>query len=117
MGEAPPVEHTLGPVTQVPVGEGRLFDVDGWPVAVLRPRDGNVYAVDPVCPHKGGPLADGLLGGTVVVCPLHGWTFDLATGCRVGGPEAVASHPVRVEDGQIVLGGRSLPAEAAVPSA
>ncbi len=105
MSGSPPAEaeHHLGPVGQVPLGEGRIFDVDGWAVAVFRPRAGGVLAVDPVCPHRGGPLADGLVGGTLVVCPLHGWTFDLASGCRVGGPEAVASHDVRVEAGQIIL--------------
>lgn len=96
-------EHCLGPVAQVPVGEGRLFDVDGWQVAVFRPRDGGVHAIDPVCPHRGGPLAEGLVGGTLVVCPLHGWTFDLVSGCRVGGTEVVVRHPARVEDDQIVV--------------
>jgi len=98
-------EHHLGPATQVPLGEGRLFDVDGWQLAVFRPRDGGVYAIDPVCPHRAGPLAEGLVGGTMVVCPLHAWTFDLTTGCRVGGTEAVACHPARLENLQIVVSG------------
>ena len=96
-------EHRLGPVVQIPVGEGRLFDVDGWQVAVFRLRDGAVHAIDPVCPHRGGPLADGITGGTMLVCPLHGWTFDLPTGCRLGGSEAVATYPATVEDGHIVV--------------
>ena len=99
----PGQEVRLGPATQVPVGEGRLFEVDGWRVAVFRPRDGGVYAIDPVCPHRGGPLAEGLTGGTMVVCPLHAWTFDLVTGCRAGGTEAVSAYPARVENGQLVV--------------
>ena len=99
----PGQEQRLGLVTQVPVGEGRLFEVDGWRVAVFRLRDGVVYAIDPVCPHRGGPLSEGLTGGTTVVCPLHAWTFDLVTGCRVGGTEVVASYQARVEDGQLVV--------------
>lgn len=99
----PAGERRLGPEAQIPVGEGRLFDVDGWEVAVFRPRAGGVYAIDPVCPHRGGPLAEGLIGGTTVVCPLHGHAFDLASGCQVGGTEAVTCHPARVEDGQLVV--------------
>ncbi|MGH8906760.1 MAG: nitrite reductase small subunit NirD [Egibacteraceae bacterium] len=96
--------HCLGPVSRIPVGEGRLFDVAGRRVAVFRLRDGGVRATDPTCPHRGGPLADGLVGGTTVVCPLHGWRFDLSTGCRIGEPAVtVATYPARVEDGQIVL--------------
>jgi nitrite reductase/ring-hydroxylating ferredoxin subunit len=60
-------------------------------------------SVDPVCPHRGGPLAEGLTGGTMVVCPLHAWTFDLVTGCCAGGTEAVGYYPARVEDGQLVV--------------
>ena len=98
-------EHQLCSVAEVPIGEGRLFDVDGWQVAVFRPRQGGVYAIDPVCPHRAGPLAEGLIGGTLLVCPLHGWTFDLVSGSRVGGSETVACHPARVEDGQILVTG------------
>lgn len=103
-------ERDLGSVGEVPIGEGRLFDVDGWQVAVFRPRQGGVYAIDPVCPHRAGPLAEGLIGGTLLVCPLHGWTFDLVSGSRVGGDEAVACHPARVEDGQILVTGPIGPA-------
>ena len=55
-----------------------------------------------VCPHMGGPLADGLADDTVVVCPLHGHTFDLSTGCEAGGHElSVRSYPVEVVDGTV----------------
>lgn len=97
-------DHRLGPVSRIPLGEGRIFDLAGHRVAVFRLRDGGVRATDPVCPHQGGPLADGLVGGTTLVCPLHGWQFDLSTGCRIGEPPAaVATYPARVENGQIVL--------------
>jgi phosphoenolpyruvate carboxylase len=102
---SPPMrdEHILGPVSRVPLGEGRVFDVAGSRVAVFRLRDGAVRAITPLCPHRGGPLADGLVGGTTIICPLHGWQFDLSTGSRIGAPEAVTTYPVRVEDGQIIL--------------
>ena len=75
----------LGSLDEVPVGEGRTFTVDGDQIAVFRLRDGSLRAVDAVCPHRGGPLADGLADERVVVCPLHGQTFDLCSGAETGG--------------------------------
>ncbi|AIE84371.1 Nitrite reductase [NAD(P)H] small subunit [Fimbriimonas ginsengisoli Gsoil 348] len=49
-------------------------------IAVFRSRNGNVYATQASCPHRNGPLADGLLGGSTIVCPLHARKFDLETG-------------------------------------
>ena len=66
---------------QIPIGEGRMFRLDEGEIAVFHTHDGGVHATQPYCPHLGGPLADGLTGGTAVVCPLHDRTFDLVTGC------------------------------------
>jgi nitrite reductase (NADH) small subunit len=56
-------------------------------------------------PHCGGPLADGLVGGTTLVCPLHGWKFDLSTGVALMGECGLKTYPVRVdEDGGILIG-------------
>lgn len=74
---------TLGPVDDIPVGEGRTYAVEGHQIAVFRLRDGSLRALDAVCPHRGGPLADGLTDSRLVVCPLHGFTYDLATGEEV----------------------------------
>lgn len=95
--------HVLGPVDAVPVGEGRSFAVGERQVAVFRLRDGSLHAVDAVCPHAGGPLADGLVDSAKVVCPLHNHTFALADGSCTNGDYAVARYPVRAEDGVIVV--------------
>jgi nitrite reductase (NADH) small subunit len=94
----------IGSIDEVPVGEGRTFAVDGTQIAVFRLRDGSLRAVDAVCPHKGGPLSDGLCDGRVIVCPLHNHTFDLRTGSEVSGAEmSVRSYPVEAVDGTIRL--------------
>lgn len=95
--------HELGPVDQVPHGEGRTFVVAGAQVAVFRLRDGSLRAVSAVCPHKGGPIADGQIDGRFVLCPLHLNAFDLTTGCSTTGAAPLHSYDVAVEDDQIVV--------------
>jgi nitrite reductase (NADH) small subunit len=96
---------SLGRVDEIPVGEGRAFAVDGRQIAVFRLRDGSVRAVDAVCPHRGGPLSDGIADCRVVICPLHSYTYDLVTGAEVAnGGAAVRAYSVYVDDrGQIRL--------------
>ena len=74
------VSYNLGPVQRIPPGEGRIFQVHDIQVAIFRTRAGQVFATQPDCPHRAGPLADGLVGDGKVVCPLHAYAFDLATG-------------------------------------
>jgi nitrite reductase (NADH) small subunit len=76
--------HQLGPVDRIPLGEARVYRVEGKDIAVFRCRSGNVFATGAECPHRGGPLADGLVGGESVICPMHGFAFDLRTGEAVG---------------------------------
>jgi nitrite reductase (NADH) small subunit len=92
----------VGSVDEIPFGEGRTFAVDGEQIAVFRLRDGSLRAIDAVCPHNGGPLADGLADDQVVVCPLHGYTFDMCTGSEAGGTDlSVRSYEVSAVDGAI----------------
>jgi len=95
----------IGSVDEVPLGEGRTFAVGEQQIVVYRLRDGSLRALDAVCPHKGGPLADGLIDNDVVVCPLHGRTYDLNTGAETtGSGPSICAHPVSADgDGSIRL--------------
>ena len=95
----------IGNVDQIPKGEARTFDVNGLHIAVYHTHSGEVCATQPDCPHRGGPLADGLIGGTTVVCPLHDRSFDLRTGKNLSGDCIdVRTYPVTLkQDGRIAL--------------
>ncbi|KQS59535.1 (2Fe-2S)-binding protein [Geodermatophilus sp. Leaf369] len=94
--------HVVGRVDEVPVGEGRAFSVGGTAVAVFRLRDGSLRAVAAVCPHAGGPLADGQSDARVVVCPLHlnAWRWD---GTPTTGAAPLPVYRVREEAGALVV--------------
>jgi nitrite reductase (NADH) small subunit len=96
-------ETKLGPVSNIPPGEGRVYSVNGEKIAVFHTRSGAVYAVQAECPHRGGPLADGLVGGTTLICPLHAWKFDLTTGHPLLGDCGVKTFPVHVDDAQQII--------------
>jgi nitrite reductase/ring-hydroxylating ferredoxin subunit len=104
------VEYRLGAVAELPVGEGRAYRAGNDTVAVFRLRDGSLHAVSAICPHAGGPIADGLVDSEVVICPLHQHIYELATGCSRTGQAALRVYRVRVDDGQLVV---SVPGPAA----
>jgi nitrite reductase (NADH) small subunit len=95
----------IGNVDQIPKGEARTFDVNGLHIAVYHTHSGEVFATQPDCPHRGGPLADGLIGGTTVICPLHDRSFDLRTGKNLSGDcTDLRTYPVILrQDGGIVM--------------
>ena len=103
-------EFTVGRLDEIPLGEGRAFAAGGEMVAVFRLRDGAVRAVSAVCPHAGGPIADGQADLNVVVCPLHLHSFDLATGCSRSGQPDLRTYPVRIDDaGWLVVSVSTVP--------
>ena len=98
-------EIRLGALTQIPPGEGRSFDVWGRRIAIFHTRGGEVFATQSECPHRVGPLSDGLVGGSTLVCPLHGWKFNLSTGEALYGDCGLMTYPVHLTaDGEIILG-------------
>jgi nitrite reductase (NADH) small subunit len=96
---------TVCELDEIPIGLGRAFRVGGHSIAVFRTRSGKVFAVAGTCPHRGGPLADGMLAGDQVVCPLHTFRFDSDTGaCDQPGECSVATYSVEVIDGFVRVG-------------
>jgi nitrite reductase (NADH) small subunit len=95
---------TLEHIDAIPKGEGRAFTVGDKRIAVFRNRDDEVFATQADCPHKNGPLFDGLLGGCTLICPLHGKKFDLSSGCSAEPEFALLTYPVRVDDsGRVIV--------------
>jgi nitrite reductase (NADH) small subunit len=89
----------------IPIREGRLVEIAGRAIAIFNVGV-RFLAVENRCPHRGGPLADGIVSGTSVTCPLHAWKFDLLMGSAVNHPESHAcltTFPTRVEEGIICV--------------
>jgi nitrite reductase (NADH) small subunit len=90
-------------LSALPRGEAALAVVNGQDVAIFR-RGDEILAIGNTCPHQGGNLCDGFIEGDIVVCPLHGWEFDLRSGaCMTVPGESVPRYQVTVEDGAIYV--------------
>ncbi len=75
-------------------GEGRVVEAGGRTIALFN-VDGRYYAIDNTCPHRGGPLGEGDVEGTVVACPWHAWRWDVTTGANTNNPALkVGCYPV-----------------------
>ncbi len=89
-------------VGDLPSGQGKVCEVGDKQIALFN-VDGKFVACNNTCPHRGGPLGEGDLAGTVVTCPWHGWQFDVVTGVSPVNPAAkIVTYPVEVQ-GQDVL--------------
>ncbi|MGH9338803.1 MAG: nitrite reductase small subunit NirD [Acidobacteriota bacterium] len=88
-------------VDEIPSGQGRVVRANGKEIALFNVQ-GRFYALDNICPHRGGPLGEGRLKGHVVTCPWHAWSFDVISGnCTVTPLADAQTFEVKVEDGQI----------------
>jgi len=92
-------------VEEIPVlGARRVTRAEGPAVAVFRAADNHVFALLDRCPHKGGPLSQGIVFGHSVACPLHNWTIELDSGCARAPDEGCTTRfAVKVEDGAVSL--------------
>ncbi len=82
----------------------RVIKTDTVDIAVFRTAQDQVFAIKDACPHKQGPLSQGIVHGTSVTCPLHNWKIDLASGEALGPDEGCTNvYPVKVENGMVYL--------------
>ena len=97
----------IGSLENIPVRGARRLCMRhlGRPIAVFRTSEDDVFALIDECPHRKGPLSEGILSGKTVTCPLHNWGVDLADGQAIAPDEGrVDSFPVKVVDGEIHIG-------------
>lgn len=95
----------IGPVNQIAPGTARTLPVAGGEeIAIFHTMANEVYALVNKCPHKHGPLSQGIVHGTVIACPLHNWNISLKTGEALGDDKGcVPVIPVKVDAGRIYL--------------
>jgi nitrite reductase (NADH) small subunit len=94
----------IGSLADIPQRGARCIETPEGKIAVFRAGDDRVFAIDDHCPHKGGPLSQGIVHGTSVTCPLHNWVISLESGKAQGADEGrVRTVPVKVEDGMLYI--------------
>lgn len=97
----------VGAVTDIPRRGARRVPGPAGDIAIFRTGDGQVFALRDSCPHKGGPLSQGIVHGASVTCPLHGRVIDLASGESMGADKGSGCAPVmplEVREGRLFLG-------------
>lgn len=95
----------IGTLDDIPRLGARTVNTPQGEVAVFRTQDDEVFALINKCPHRGGPLSEGIVHGRKVACPLHNWVIDLTTGEAVAPDEGcTTSVAVKLEDGRLLLG-------------
>ncbi|MBV9994479.1 MAG: nitrite reductase small subunit NirD [Caulobacteraceae bacterium] len=102
-----PTWTDVGAVSDIPVRGARRAPTARGAIAIFRTGDGRLFALKDACPHKGGPLSQGIVHGHAVACPLHNWSIDLATGEPLGadrGKGCAAVVPLQVREGRILVG-------------
>src|SRR5262245_23109557 len=92
-------------VHDVPPGSGKCVTVAGREIALFN-LDGTFHAIDNTCLHRGGPLAEGELEGTIVTCPWHGWQYDVTTGINIldDAEGGVQRYDVKIEGDDVLIG-------------
>lgn len=105
----------IGALNDIPVLGSRVVKTASGNIAVFRTGHDEVFALDDRCPHKGGPLSQGIVHNKRVTCPLHNFVIELKTGTAVAPDEGCTrTHPAKVENGMVWLGVKtavSVPAE------
>ena len=95
---------SVGPLSCLPARGARVLHTAVGDIAVFRTGDDRVFALRDSCPHRGGPLSQGIVHGSRVTCPLHDWVIDLASGAATGADEGcTATFAVRVAEGNVLV--------------
>lgn len=99
----------LGAIDDIPLRGARIVKTHAGCVAVFRTAEAEVFATSNTCPHKDGPLSEGIVHDRKVTCPLHNWVFSLETGEAQGADEGrIATYPLRLEAGRILIEAASI---------
>ncbi|MGY9046590.1 tRNA-(guanine-N1)-methyltransferase [Puniceibacterium antarcticum] len=99
----------IGALDDIPLRGARVVKTQLGCVALFRTDTDRVFAVSDTCPHKGGPLSEGIVHGNKVTCPLHNWVFSLETGQAQGADSgSITTYPVQVAAGRILLDATTL---------
>ena len=89
---------------EIPVLGSRVVKTESMDIAIFRTSDDRIFAVKDACPHKQGPLSQGIVHGTSVTCPLHNWKIDLASGEALGADEGCTNvYDTKVENNMVYL--------------
>lgn len=95
----------VGAVADIPLMGARVVRTAKGEIALFRDGADTVYALKNACPHKGGPLSEGIVSKGRVACPLHNWVIDLASGEAIAPDQGCAGRiPVKIDDGMVSLG-------------
>lgn len=99
----------IGALGDVPLRGARVLKTQVGCIAVFRTGATEVLATSNTCPHRGGPLAEGIVHGQSVTCPLHNWVFDLNTGEAQGTDEGrIATYPIRLDGDRLLIDGDAI---------
>jgi nitrite reductase (NADH) small subunit len=105
---------SIGSLSDIPRRGARCIATPRGKVAIFRTADDQVFAIDDHCPHRGGPLSQGIVHGAAVTCPLHNWVISLETGMALGTDEGVVrTIPVRIEGEHLFIALEALASRAA----
>ena len=104
----------IGAIDDIPLRGARKVKTDMGCIAVFRTGEAEVFATSNVCPHKNGPLNEGIVHDRKITCPLHNWVFDLETGEALGADEGlIQTYPAKVEGGRVMISDTVLGQKAA----
>lgn len=94
-----------GPLTAIPCPGARQLRTEQITLAIVRTSSDTIYAIADACPHRGGPLSQGMVYGERLQCPMHGLVIDLVSGAAIAPDHgSTATYPVRINNGHILVG-------------